>query len=170
MERVKHPIDPVYDANSRILILGSFPSVKSRQQKFFYAHPQNRFWRLLAKLFMEETPVTTEEKKDFLLRNHIALWDVIASCEIEGSSDSSIRNVEANDLSVILKAADIRTIYVNGKTAEKMYYRYTLKKTGRECVYLPSTSGANAAMNMDRLIEKWQRITEDERCDENERI
>lgn len=170
MERVKHPIDPVYDANSRILILGSFPSVKSRQQQFFYAHPQNRFWRLLAILFKEETPITIEEKKAFLLRNRIALWDVIASCEIEGSSDSSIRNVEANDLSVILNTADIKTIYVNGKTAEKMYYRYTLAKTGRQCIYLPSTSGANAAMNMDRLIEKWHRITEEERCSENERV
>ena len=159
MEKVRHPIDPVYDASSQILILGSFPSVKSRRQRFFYAHPQNRFWRVLAVLFNEKTPGTVEEKKAFLIRNHIALWDVIASCEIKGSSDSSIRSVEPNDLNMILNTADIRRIYVNGRTAEKMYKRYTEERTGRQCIYLPSTSGANAALNMEKLIERWRCIT-----------
>ena len=150
-----HPIPPLYDAYSRILILGSFPSVKSREQGFFYGHPQNRFWKVVAAIYEEETPQTIEEKRAFLLRNHIALWDVIGSCEIIGSSDASIRNVKPNDLSEILRAAPIRQIYVNGKTAEKMYKRYTLPKSGREAICLPSTSPANAAWSVERLVESW---------------
>ena len=153
-----HPIPPLYDAYSRILILGSFPSVKSREQGFFYGHPQNRFWKVVAAIFEEETPQTIEEKRAFLLRNHIALWDVIGSCEIIGSSDASIRNVKPNDLSEILRAAPIRQIYVNGKTAEKMYKRYTLPKSGREAICLPSTSPANAAWSVERLVEAWSVI------------
>ena len=153
-----HPISPVYDADSEILILGSFPSVKSREEGFFYGHKQNRFWKVVAAVFGEETPETIEEKRAFLLRNHIAVWDVIHSCEIEGSSDSSIRNVTVNDLNEILKVADIRDIYVNGKTAEKYYKKYTEQLVGREAICLPSTSPANAAWNTERLITEWRKI------------
>ena len=150
-----HPIPPVWDKHSRILILGSFPSVKSREQMFFYGHPQNRFWRVLSAVFKDACPQTIEEKRAFLLRQHIALWDVVASCEIEGSADSSMKNVSPNDLTPILNGADIRQIYVNGKTAQKFYIRYTQPITGREAVCLPSTSPANAAWGLERLIEAW---------------
>ena len=116
-----HPIAPVFDKDSKVLILGSFPSVKSREEGFFYGHPQNRFWKVTSQVFGEELPVTIDEKKAFLIRNHIAVWDVIGSCEIEGSSDSSIRNVTVNDLSVILDTADIRAIFLNGRKAEQYY-------------------------------------------------
>lgn len=155
---IVHPIDPVFDTNSRILILGSFPSVKSRESGFFYGHPQNRYWKVLSAVFEEECPETIPEKKAFLLRNHIAAWDVIHSCEITGSSDASIRNVTVNDLGMILRAAAIREIYVNGKTAEKMYRKYTEPVLGRPCTVLPSTSPANAAWNLERLTEAWRVI------------
>ncbi len=157
---IRHNIDPVYDSRSKILILGSFPSVKSREARFFYGHPQNRFWKVIAAVFGEETPENTGEKKAFLLRNGIALWDVIRSCDIEGSSDASIRNVTANDLRPILKAADIRQIFVNGRTAEKLYLRYTEPVCGRKAVCLPSTSPANAAWSLERLIGEWRRRIE----------
>lgn len=155
---IVHPIPPVFDEHSEVLILGSFPSVKSRESGFFYGHPQNRFWTVTAGVFEEETPMTIEEKKAFLLRNHIAVWDVIGSCEIEGSSDATIRDVTVNDLDIILKKADIKAIYVNGKKAYQMYQRYTQPVIGREAVCLPSTSPANAAWNIDRLIETWRVI------------
>ena len=159
---IVHPIDPVFDTNSRILILGSFPSVKSRESGFFYGHPQNRYWKVLSAVFEEECPETIPEKKAFLLRNHIAAWDVIHSCEITGSSDSSIRNVTVNDLGMILRAAAIREIYVNGKTAEKMYRKYTEPVLGRPCTVLPSTSPADAAWNLERLTEAWRVIRQKE--------
>ena len=154
-----HPIPPVYDENSRILILGSFPSVRSREEGFFYGHPGNRFWNVTAAVFGEDTPRTVAEKKAFLLRNHIALWDVIGSCDIDGSADSSIRNVSVNDLSVILDRADIRQIYVNGQTAYKYYTKYSEKETGRSAICLPSTSPANAAWSAERLKEAWSCIS-----------
>ncbi|MBQ9887136.1 MAG: DNA-deoxyinosine glycosylase [Lachnospiraceae bacterium] len=153
-----HPIPPVFDKTSEVLILGSFPSVKSREEGFFYGHPQNRFWRVIASIFDEKVPATVEEKKAFLLRNHIALWDVISSCDIEGSSDATIRNVTANDINIILRDADIRTIYVNGKTAYKYYQKYTQPVINREALCLPSTSPANAAWSLERLIEAWKCI------------
>ena len=161
-KRVIHPIPAVFDENSRVLILGSFPSVKSREQGFFYGHPQNRFWKVLARVFEDELPVTVPEKRRFLLRHQVAVWDVIASCEITGSSDASISNVRINDLSEILDKADIETIYVNGTKAEKIYVRYMEKLTGRKCVRLPSTSPANAAWNLERLAESWKVIQEGE--------
>ena len=124
---ITHPIEPVYDKASRILILGSFPSVKSREAGFFYGHPRNRFWKVISSIFEEDIPQTTEEKKAFLLRNHIALWDVIASCEIEGSADASIKNVTPNDINIILAQSDIHAIYVNGKTAFQYYTKYTVR-------------------------------------------
>ena len=157
---VVHPFPPLYDENSKVLILGSFPSVKSREQKFFYGHPQNRFWRVLAAVFACEMPQTIDEKRVFLLSHGIALWDVIASCEITGSSDSSIKNAAANDLSPILAAAEIRQIFVNGKTAEKFYQKYTEPVIGRAAVCLPSTSPANAAWSIERLTEVWQSVRE----------
>ncbi|MBO5933906.1 MAG: DNA-deoxyinosine glycosylase [Clostridia bacterium] len=153
-----HPIPPLFDRNSEILILGSFPSVKSREECFFYGHPQNRFWKVVARVLNEETPVTIQEKTDMMLRHHIAVWDVIHSCEIEGSADSTIRNVEANDLSIILSDAPIKRIYVNGRKAEAMYKKYTEKQTGIKAIVLPSTSPANAAWNEDRLFEEWKQI------------
>ena len=155
---ILHPIPPVYDTTSRILILGSFPSVKSREAMFFYGHPQNRFWRVAAQVFDEPVPMTVPDRKAFLLRNHIAAWDVIASCRIEGSSDASIKDVTVNDLRPILETAPVEQIYVNGKTAEKMYRRYTQPLTGRPCICLPSTSPANAAWSLEKLVEAWNRI------------
>ncbi|MBQ9112476.1 MAG: DNA-deoxyinosine glycosylase [Clostridia bacterium] len=157
---IAHPIPPVYDEKSKILILGSFPSVSSREQMFFYGHPQNRFWRVLASVLGREIPVSVEQKKAFLLSSHIALWDVIASCEVEGSADSSIKNAVANDISLILDNADIRMIFVNGKTSEKYYNRYIRDTVGRTAVCLPSTSPANAAWSPERLTEKWRIIGE----------
>ena len=154
-----HPIRPVFDKNSRILILGSFPSVKSREEGFFYGHPQNRFWRVTAGVFGEDPPMSVNEKKSFLLRNHIALWDVIGSCEIDGSSDSSIRNVTVNDLSVILGTADIQEIFLNGKKADQLYRKYLFSVVKRDGICLPSTSPANAAWNMEKLLDAWKIIT-----------
>lgn len=156
--RQEHPIPPLYDSNSRILILGSFPSVKSREGQFFYHHPQNRFWKVLAAVLGEETPDTIEVKTDFLHRNHIALWDVIGSCEISGSSDSSIRHVVPNDLSPILGAASIEAVFCNGSTSYQYYRKYTQTKTGLEATALPSTSPANAAWTLERLTKSWSVI------------
>ena len=153
---IRHPFPPLYNKDSKILVLGSFPSVKSREQMFFYGHPQNRFWKVVSAVFECDEPETIEEKKQFLLKNGIALWDVIASCEIEGSSDSSIKNVKVNDISTILKEADIKQIFVNGKAAEKYFKKYTKAQINREEVCLPSTSPANAAWSVDRLVQKWK--------------
>ncbi len=156
---VSHPIPPVFDRHSTILILGSFPSVKSREAQFFYGHPQNRFWKVTSNVFGVAEPRTIEEKKTFLLSHGIAVWDVIASCDITGSSDNSIKNVVPNDLTMILNHADIRTIFVNGKIAEKFYNKYVKDVIGRDAVCLPSTSPANAAWSLERLTEVWNRIT-----------
>lgn len=150
-----HTFEPVFDDRSEILILGSFPSVKSRENQFYYGHPQNRFWRVLAGIFKEDVPVTIEEKKAFLLRNHVAVWDVIAACDIAGSSDSSIRNVVPADMDVILKAAPIRGIFANGDKAYQLFLKYCKKEGQPEVHKLPSTSPANAAWKLERLIETW---------------
>ena len=155
---IVHPIPPVYDENSEILILGSFPSVKSRKEGFFYGHPQNRFWRVLSAVFDSPLPAATEEKRIFLLSHRIALWDVIASCEINGSADSTIRDVVPNDLSEILDSVPIRKIFVNGKTAQYYYKRYGEPQSKRPAVCLPSTSAANAAWTLERLIQAWNKI------------
>ena len=159
--RYKHTFPPVYNEHSRLLILGSFPSVASREQQFYYGHPQNRFWRLLAALCGEATPQTVEQKKALCLMHGVALWDVIESCEIEGSSDSSIREVTVNDLTPILTQCRIRAIYANGSTAWRLFQRYQRERIGRDAVKLPSTSPANAAWNFDRLKEAWQVIEYD---------
>ena len=159
-ESLRHPFPAIYAPDSRILILGSFPSVKSREQKFFYGHPQNRFWRIMAALLGTDVPQTVEEKRAFLLANHIALWDVIASCDIAGSSDASIRNAVPNDLSPILETASVRQIFTNGGTAHRLYRKYIYPLTGREDVVLPSSSPANDARSLDALIDAWQIVRE----------
>jgi len=157
-ENIKHPIAPVFDENSRVLVLGSFPSVKSREEMFFYGHPQNRFWRVTAAVFGAETPKTVAEKREFLLSHGIALWDVLASCEIEGSADSSIKNAVPNDLTPILSTAKIEKIFVNGKAAEKYYNKYIKNTLGCDAVCLPSTSPANAAWTLEKLTSAWRAI------------
>ena len=156
--RLEHEFEPIYDGNSKILILGSFPSVKSREQNFYYGHPQNRFWRLLAMICKSDTPQTIQEKTSLCLSNGIALWDVIKSCEIVGSSDSSIKNAEVNDLSVILDSCDIKEIFVNGGMAYKLFVKYQQDTINRTAVKLPSTSPANAAWSLDRLYCQWKVI------------
>ena len=142
-DRILHPIPPTWNGESEILILGSFPSVKSREMAYFYGHPQNRFWKVMSVLFEEDIPATAEGRRAFLLCHRIAAWDVIAACRITGSADSSIRDVEANDLRPILEGAP------------RLYRRYTLPVTGIPAVCLPSTSPANAAWSLDRLAEAW---------------
>ena len=159
-QKIIHPIPPMYDENCRILILGSFPSVKSREAMFFYGHPQNRFWPLLARLFDEPVPQTIGEKRTLALSHHIAMWDTIHSCTITGSSDSSIRDVIPNDLSVILKNSAVEHIFCNGATSHKLYMKYIYPTTGIEAVKLPSTSPANAAFNIERLADSWKIIHE----------
>ena len=160
-EYLEHTFAPVYDEHSEVLILGSFPSVKSRENRFYYGHPQNRFWKVITRITGESRlPDMVEEKKDLLLRNHIAVWDVIQSCRIIGSSDSSIQNVTVNDISVILNAAPIRGIYANGGKAYELYRKYARQMTGRECVKLPSTSPANAGCRLERLCEAWKQVME----------
>lgn len=155
-EHIVHPFLPLYNEESEILILGSLPSVKSREQMFFYGHPQNRFWKLISALLNEEVPQTIDEKKSLLLKNHIALWDTIYSCDIIGSSDSSIKNVVPTHLEQIVKDSNIKNIYCNGKTSGKYYEKYQEKKLGIKAVVLPSTSPANAAYSLDKLINVWK--------------
>lgn len=161
MEHIIHPIPPLYDEQSRILILGSFPSVKSREAQFFYGHPQNRFWRVLAAVLGCPVPQTVPQKQAMLHAHHIALWDVIKSCDIEGSSDSSIKNALPNDLTPILNVGDIRQIYCNGATSHRLYQKYIAPSVGRGAVKLPSTSPANAAWQLERLTEAWRQIREE---------
>ena len=152
---IVHPLEPVFDASSRVLLLGTMPSPKSREAGFYYAHPQNRFWKVLAAVLDCPVPQTIPEKQAMLHANHIALWDVIASCDIEGSSDSSIKNAVPNDLTPILTTADIRQIYCNGATSHRLYQKYLAPLTGRDAVKLPSTSPANAAWQLERLTQEW---------------
>lgn len=151
-----HNIPPLYGKNSRALILGSFPSVASRAERFFYAHPQNRFWKVLSAVFSAPLPATIDEKKRLILTNGLALFDVIASCTIAGSADSSVTDVVPNDLTPILRTGSIERIFVNGKTAEKYYLKYLAEKTGMPCVCLPSTSAANASYSLEKLIAAWR--------------
>ena len=157
-EHIEHIFAPVYDADSEVLILGTLPSVKSRENHFYYGHKQNRFWKVMANLCGEPVPETIEEKKAMLLAHHIAIWDVIQSCDIKGSSDSSIKNVTPTDLNQILNHCRIRQIYANGNKAGALYKKYQQPLTGREILVLPSTSPANAAWSLERLYEKWSVI------------
>jgi hypoxanthine-DNA glycosylase len=153
-----HPIPPIYDENSKILILGSFPSVKSREQQFFYGHKQNRFWRVLAQILEYPVPNDIQEKTEMLVNNHIALWDVIASCSIIGSSDASITDVVPNDLSKILETADLQAIYCNGTKAYELYQKYIYPTNKIQATKLPSTSPANASYSFEQLVGVWRSI------------
>ncbi len=159
-EHIVHSFEPVYDKDSEILILGTLPSVKSRENNFYYGHKQNRFWKVLATLLKEPLPETIEEKKAMLLAHRIALWDVIQSCDIKGSSDSSIKNVQPTDIGMILEKTNVTQIYANGNKAGQLYKRYQFPVTGIEAMVLPSTSPANAAWSFDRLCETWRVILE----------
>lgn len=154
-----HNIQPIYNSQSKILILGSFPSVKSREARFFYHHPQNRFWKILEQLF-DVSLKSIDEKKEFLLSYHIALWDVIESCEIIGSSDSSIQNVVVNDIQRLLQNTHIDTIFTNGKKAHQLYQKFCLPLTHKEDICLPSSSPANAMYSLEKLVEAWKIIQE----------
>ena len=158
MQRLTHPFGPLYNDSSKVLILGSFPSVKSREQNFFYGHPQNRFWRVIASVFDQPVPQSIEEKKQLILGSGLALWDSIASCEITGSSDSSIRNAQPNDLSIILNNCNIERIYCNGRKSYELYQKYIRPQTRRDAVCLPSTSPANAQWTLEKLIREWSVI------------
>lgn len=155
MPQVIHPFPPVVDAHCRILVLGSFPSVRSRKDGFFYGHPQNRFWWMLATVFCEPHPADIPARRELLLRHHIALWDVIASCEVQGSSDASIKNAVPVDIRQVISTASIERVICNGALAGKLYRQYLLPVTGLEAAVLPSTSPANAACSLERLVEVW---------------
>ena len=160
-EHIVHSFEPVYDKDSEILILGTLPSVKSRENNFYYGHKQNRFWKVLATLLKEPVPDTIEEKKAMLLAHRIAMWDVIQSCDIKGSSDSSIKNVQPTDIGMILEKTNMTQIYANGNKAGQLYKRYQFPITGIEATVLPSTSPANAAWSLARLCEAWKTILHD---------
>ncbi len=158
LEKQIHTIDPIFSKNSKILILGSFPSVKSREVKFFYGHPQNRFWKVMSTLFESDVPMSIEEKKALLINNRIALWDVVGSCTVEGSSDLSIKNVIPNDICGLLKETDINAVFTNGRIASELYRKYVMPYTQIKDIRLPSTSPANASFGLAKLCDDWKII------------
>lgn len=160
LERVNHTFEPYYNNDSEILILGSMPSKVSRERTFYYMHPANRFWKVLSYVYQEEIGVSIDKKKSFLQKHKIALWDVIESCSIIGSSDNSIKNIIPTDINYILNKTNIKKIYVLGNTAYKYYNKYIYKQINREAILLPSTSSANASWNLEKLVEKFQILTE----------
>ncbi len=158
---VFHSLEPIYDSNSKVLILGTMPSVKSREASFYYAHPKNRFWSTLSKVYNETIGNSIEEKKRFLLKHHIALFDVLKSCDISSSSDSTIKNPVPNDFTTILEASDIRIVFTTGKTAYKLYQKYCYPKTNIEAICLPSTSPANCPKGIEeKLYQEYNQIKE----------
>ena len=158
MEIISHPLAPVWDEHSRVLILGTMPSPKSREAGFYYGHPRNRFWPVLAAVFGEEIPMGTADRSAFCLRHHIALWDVLASCRIQGASDSSIRQAVANPIGELLKKVPIEAVFTTGQKAFSLYQKLCLPETGIPAVCLPSTSPANCAMSLEQLIKAYQVI------------
>lgn len=158
MEHIIHPLAPVFDANSRVLILGTMPSPKSRTAGFYYAHPQNRFWRVLSAVYQEPLPESKEEKQRFVLRHGIALWDVVKECDIIGASDASIRNPVANDVAALLVKTQIRAIFTTGTTADRLYRVLLQKSTGMPAVRLPSPSPANCAVSLEALTDSYRII------------
>ena len=160
-QQVIHPLAPVFDAHSRVLILGTMPSPKSRETGFYYGHPQNRFWRVMAELLDEPFPASREERLALALRRHFALWDVLASCVIRGADDGSIREPEANDLSAVLSAAPIEAIFTTGTKAAALYRKLCLPKTGVEAISLPSTSAANCRFySYEQLVKAYAAVKE----------
>ncbi len=161
---IVHPFSPVFDANSHTLILGSMPSPRSRENGFYYGHPQNRFWPVLAAVFKVPCPQTNEEKRTFVLSRGIALWDVLQSCSITGASDASIREPQVNDISMLIKAG-VKRVYTTGKAAHRLYTAYCAPLTGIEAAYLPSTSAANRARwPLEKLIEVYRILGESPSC------
>ena len=159
--KVIHTLKPIYDENSKVLILGTIPSVKSRELGFYYAHPKNRFWKTLEKVFNEKIDDTIENKRNFLLRNGIALFDVLKSCDIESSKDDSITKPSVNNLKPILKKAQIKAIFTTGKKAYNLYQKYCYPKLGIKAIYLPSTSPANCPKGIEeKLFESYSKIKE----------
>ncbi len=159
--KVIHPLKPIYNSNSKVLILGTMPSVKSREENFYYAHPKNRFWKTLGRVYNEEIGISKEEKIEFLLKHNIALFDVLKSCEISSSSDSSIKNPIPNDFSEILDNSNIKEVFTTGKTAYKLYQKLCYPKTNIEAIYLPSTSPANCPKGIeDILFREYSKIKE----------
>lgn len=167
MNIVSHPIPPVWREDATVLILGSFPSVKSREGKFYYHHPQNRFWKVLSAVYAAPAMQTVEEKKAFLLTHNIAIWDSIQSCQIDGSEDSTIRDVTPNDIAGLLAKTNIKQIFCNGNVSYNCYCRYILPKTSVPAIKLPSTSPANAAWSTQRLTEAWKCIRDVQEMSEN---
>lgn len=157
-EHISHPFEPVFDGRSRVLVLGTMPSPRSRRDGFYYGHPQNRFWKVLAAVFDEPVPDSNDRKRDFALRHHIALWDVLASCEIEGASDASIGAARANDLSRVLDAAPIEAVFCTGAKSAELYAKLCGPATGMPAVRLPSTSPANATWKLGELVEAYRPI------------
>lgn len=152
---IVHPLEPIFDEKSKILILGTFPSVKSRENNFYYGHPQNRFWKVISNICNEELPLTNNDKRFMLLNNNIAVWDVIHSCDIDGSADSTIRNVAPNDIKSVLYKTNITKIFVNGKKADSLYKKHIENEIGIKAICLPSTSSANASWSLEKLVECW---------------
>ena len=159
-EQVIHPFPKIFNQESRILILGSFPSPKSREQGFYYGHPKNRFWKVLAVVLEEDIPKTREEKERLILKNHLALWDVIKSCEIKGASDNSITNVVVNPLTEITNNSKVQYIFTVVKTADKLYRKYCQEQIKIPSICLPSTSPANCAVSFKKLVENYQKVSE----------
>lgn len=159
-QSLEHPFAPIYNENTKILILGTFPSVKSRENAFYYGHTQNRFWQVLSEVFQAPLPQTTEEKTAFLLQHHVGVWDVLASCEIKGSADSTIAAPIPNDIIPLLNDAPIEKIYTNGKKAFVLYEKYILPNSGVNAIALPSTSPANASYSLEKLIQAWIQIAD----------
>ena len=157
-EHIVHPIPPLWDETSRILILGSFPSVKTREMKFFYGHPQNRFWKVLATVLGESLPETIPQKKAMLKRHHIALWDVLESCTIVGASDTSIEDAVPNKISELVQATHVGRIFCTGATAHKLYQKYCAADVGIDAEKLPSTSPANCAVSFEKLVEAYSKV------------
>lgn len=155
---VQHTFNAFYNSDSKILILGSIPSVKSRELGFYYMHPQNRFWKILGLIFNEKICNSIEAKKEFLTKYKIALWDVIASCDIDGSSDSSIKNVKVNDINKIIKQTDIKVVFTTGKKAYELYNKYCLAETQLEALCLYSPSPANCAIPLEKIVENYKVI------------
>ena len=154
--QVTHDFQPIYNEESRVLLLGTMPSPKSRETGFYYGHPRNRFWKVVSDVCGEVLPETREEKIEFVLRNKIAVWDVLAGCEIKGAEDASIRNPIANDLNIIIKNADIRAVFATGQKAAQLYRKYCQRETGMEIICLPSTSPANCSVSYEKLFEAYE--------------
>lgn len=157
-KQVCHPLPPVYDQNSRVLFLGTMPSPKSRETGFYYAHPRNRFWTVLARILEEPVPAGTAQRREFCLRHHIALWDVLASCVISGASDGSIREPKANPVEKILQFAPVEAVFTTGRKAYDLYNRFCLPRTGKKAFLLPSTSPANCACTLMELEQAYRAI------------